>query len=144
MMEMFGKLPVEMYKGKNFNKYINNKGELRNVKNLKPFNLFEILNEKYEFSEVDALELSSFLLPMLEYTPNKRATASLCLTHSWLQETTQDYISQRISDFAFLLNSVDVKKIENFETFEISLNELEKIIETKKQQLAKVEKKQIK
>eukprot|EP01080_Neovahlkampfia_damariscottae_P000924 gene924-9833_t len=139
--ELIGKVPVEMYKGKNFNKYVNNKGELRHIKNLKPMSLFELLIEKYEFSEIDALELSGFLLPMLEYQPKKRATASLCLTHSWLQETTQDYISQRISDFAFLLNSVQVDQIENCETFESSLDELKKIIETKKSEIEKITKK---
>jgi serine/threonine-protein kinase SRPK3 len=140
MIECLGPLPTEMYKGRNFNKFLSSKGEPRNIRNLKPWNLFDRLVDEYKFSESDALEFSSFLLPMLEFTPSKRATASSSLTHSWLELAAQDYISQRISDFCFLLNSVNVKKLENLETFEIALNELEKVIEMKKEELKKLEK----
>lgn len=34
---------------------------------------------------VQAQGLSSFLLPMLEYAPDKRATAEVMLKHPWLQ-----------------------------------------------------------
>lgn len=40
--------------------------------------------EKYRFKELEAQELSDFLLPMLEWDPQKRATAQEMLLHPWL------------------------------------------------------------
>jgi len=37
------------------------------------------------FADEQAQGLSSFLLPMLEYAPDKRATAADMLRHPWLQ-----------------------------------------------------------
>ena len=42
--------------------------------------------QKYEWSQKDAQELSDFLTPMLNYVPEKRATAAQCLKHPWLQQ----------------------------------------------------------
>jgi serine/threonine-protein kinase SRPK3 len=42
----------------------------------------------YGWNERDALEFEAFLLPMLEYLPEKRAKARTCLQHQWL--TTSD------------------------------------------------------
>lgn len=51
---------------------------------LKPWGLVEVLTEKYEWSVEQANEFSSFLKPMLEYDPVKRATAADCLKHPWI------------------------------------------------------------
>lgn len=40
--------------------------------------------EKYRFKEVEAQDLTDFLLPMLEWDPQKRATAQQMLSHPWL------------------------------------------------------------
>ena len=48
--------------------------------------LESVLVEKYEWSEEDAEELSSFLLPMLDYVQENRATAAQCLEHPWLSD----------------------------------------------------------
>ena len=61
-------------------------GELRHITKLKPWGLFEVLVEKYQWDERDAIELADFLLPMLEFDPEKRATAEECLQHPWLAE----------------------------------------------------------
>ena len=37
------------------------------------------------WSEEDAAQFTSFLTPMLNYLPEKRATAAECLKHEWLQ-----------------------------------------------------------
>lgn len=40
--------------------------------------------EKYEFSEQDASELTEFLVPILDFVPEKRPTAAQCLLHPWI------------------------------------------------------------
>ena len=59
-------------------------GELRHITKLKPWSLYDVLVEKYEWDPKDAAELSSFLVPMLDFDPDKRATAAQCLQHPWL------------------------------------------------------------
>lgn len=51
-------------------------GELRNIRSLKPWGLVDVLVEKYKWDEISAQEFADFLLPMLEYDPEKRATVS--------------------------------------------------------------------
>ena len=59
-------------------------GELRHITQLKPWSLLEVLLEKYEWPMKDAQELSDFLVPMLDYHTDRRATAEDCLKHPWL------------------------------------------------------------
>lgn len=54
---------------------------------LKPWGLVEVLTEKYEWNVDQANEFASFLKPMLQYDPAKRATAAECLTHSFLKSS---------------------------------------------------------
>lgn len=59
-------------------------GQLRHISKLKPWSLFEILLDKYEWRREEALQFSSFLLTMLELLPEERATAAQCLKHPWI------------------------------------------------------------
>lgn len=59
-------------------------GELKNIHTLKPWGLYEVLIEKYDWEPSEAQEFTDFLIPMLDYDPQKRAKASDCLLHSWL------------------------------------------------------------
>ena len=43
--------------------------------------------EKYRFKELEAQALTDFLMPMLEWDPQKRATAQQMLSHPWLKMT---------------------------------------------------------
>jgi len=61
-------------------------GELRHINKLKPWPLVDVLMEKYEWPVEEAFAFANFLLPMLEYDPRNRATASDCLKHPWLQD----------------------------------------------------------
>uniref|UniRef100_A0A673GQS4 non-specific serine/threonine protein kinase n=1 Tax=Sinocyclocheilus rhinocerous TaxID=307959 RepID=A0A673GQS4_9TELE len=58
--------------------------ELRHISNLKPWGLFEVLLEKYEWPLDQAAQFSDFLLTMLESIPENRATAAECLQHPWI------------------------------------------------------------
>uniref|UniRef100_A0A2I3GKH7 non-specific serine/threonine protein kinase n=1 Tax=Nomascus leucogenys TaxID=61853 RepID=A0A2I3GKH7_NOMLE len=58
--------------------------QLRHIHNLKHWGLYEVLMEKYEWPLEQATQFSAFLLPMMEYIPEKRASAADCLQHPWL------------------------------------------------------------
>lgn len=40
--------------------------------------------EKYEWNPIDAKEFADFLVPMLNFNPSVRASATDCLKHPWL------------------------------------------------------------
>lgn len=48
--------------------------------------LYDVLREKYEWSEKDAMDFSAFLIPMLDFNTTRRATAAQCLDHAWLKD----------------------------------------------------------
>ena len=60
---------------------------LRHITQLKPWALYEVLREKYEWPHQKALAFQDFLLPMLEFDPKKRASAADCLRHVWMTST---------------------------------------------------------
>ncbi|EDX15562.1 GD15416 [Drosophila simulans] len=86
IIELLGPIPRNIllngtYAAKSFTRSC----ELRNISGLKPWGLMDVLLEKYEWSQKDAASFASFLKPMLELDPNKRATAAECLQHPWLR-----------------------------------------------------------
>lgn len=40
--------------------------------------------DKYNFSEQDTKDMVDFLVPILDFVPEKRPTAAQCLSHPWL------------------------------------------------------------
>jgi len=46
----------------------------------------EVLTEKYDWSAEDAELFASFLIPMLDYDTDRRATAGVCLQHPFLKD----------------------------------------------------------
>ena len=60
-------------------------GELRHITKLKPWPLFDVLTEKYEWDAEVAKSFSDWLMPMLCFDPNERATAEDCLKHPFLE-----------------------------------------------------------
>ncbi len=75
----------------------NRKGELRHIHKLRFWALGDVLHEKYRLPKETAVEIASFILPMIDLNPENRATAQVCLQHSWLSD-------------------VDLKEIANGET----------------------------
>lgn len=85
MVETLGFFPKSFaLSGVNSKKYFSLKGELRRIKQLRIWPLKNVLLEKYRIKEEEAASLASFLLPMLVYEPEKRATAEEMLSHRWL------------------------------------------------------------
>ncbi|XP_041639111.1 SRSF protein kinase 1b isoform X2 [Cheilinus undulatus] len=85
IIELLGKVPRKLIlAGKYTKEFFTKKGDLRHITKLKPWGLFDVLVEKYEWSKEEAHTFSSFLLPMLDLVPERRATAAQCLSHPWL------------------------------------------------------------
>lgn len=93
-IELLGKMPKKFaLSGKNSNKYFTKTGELRRIRGLQYFYLKDVLNKKYKIKYNEAKALADFLLPMLEYYPEKRASARQMLEHPWLKmEPNFDYL----------------------------------------------------
>lgn len=60
-------------------------GELKHIHKLKFWPMHSVLQDKYLITEAEAKLLESFLQPMLNLNPDKRATARDMLDHEWLQ-----------------------------------------------------------
>ncbi|KXZ45785.1 hypothetical protein GPECTOR_50g578 [Gonium pectorale] len=97
-IELLGRMPrkpilmlgFQVYeKGKHAREYFNRNGELRHIKKLRFWPLDRVLVEKYKLSEDEAAGLASFLLPMLRFVPEERATAAELLNHPWLRGELQ-------------------------------------------------------
>lgn len=86
IVELLGPIPKHIALSGKFSKdYFNRKGELHHINNLRPWNLFSVLTQKYSWSDENARNFSDFLTPMLNFDTKKRATALDCLNHNWIQ-----------------------------------------------------------
>lgn len=85
MMELLGPMPKSMaLGGVKYRKMFDRAGQLRRIKGLNYWPLHKVLHEKYKMKEADARAFADFLLPMLEWDPEKRASAQDMLNHPWL------------------------------------------------------------
>ncbi|XP_032893016.1 SRSF protein kinase 3-like isoform X2 [Amblyraja radiata] len=85
IIELLGRIPLKCaLSGKYSKDFFNPQGELRHIKTLRPWGLYDVLIEKYDFPLNEAAIFSDFLQQMLSFAPEKRATAEQCLQHPWL------------------------------------------------------------
>lgn len=76
MMELLGRMPKNLaLSGKHSKKFFNSSGHLRRISGLNFWPLKKVLVEKYRIKEEEAKSLADFLLPMLTWNHNTRATA---------------------------------------------------------------------
>jgi len=86
MQELLGRMPKGIAMGGHYSlELFNRKGELRNIRRLKFWDLTSVLVDKYRMHIDQAAALNDFLVPMLEFDTAKRATAAHLLSHPWLQ-----------------------------------------------------------
>lgn len=86
IIELLGPIPKKIILSGTLSHFVfNKKGELRHITGLKPWGLDEVLMQKYEWSVEEATQFADFLRPMLEFDPDRRATAAQCLDHPWLK-----------------------------------------------------------
>ncbi|PIA43446.1 hypothetical protein AQUCO_01900087v1 [Aquilegia coerulea] len=85
MMELLGMMPRKIALGGRYSRdFFNRYGDLRHIRRLRFWPLNKVLIEKYEFSEQDANDMADFLVPILDFVPEKRPTAAQCLLHPWI------------------------------------------------------------
>lgn len=70
-------------------------GNLRNITKLKPWDLYSVFVDKYNWNSLMAREITDFLEPMLCYDANLRASAA-----QWLVVKT---ISERFVNFTHFI-----------------------------------------
>ena len=76
-------------------------GELKHIHKLKFWPMHSVLQDKYLIPESEAKLLESFLPPMLNLNPDKRAAAHEMLEHEWLrgvvvQGEIESHVMQRV------------------------------------------------
>ncbi|KAI9043240.1 serine/threonine-protein kinase [Aspergillus affinis] len=88
IIELLGPFPKSLcLSGKWSQEIFNRKGELRNIHRLRHWALPDVLREKYHFTVEQAMQISEFLLPMLEVSPERRANAGGMSSHVWTKDT---------------------------------------------------------
>jgi len=87
IIELAGPIPRGIAtSGKYSKEFFRKNGELRNITKLKPWPLYEVLTDKYEWDEKIATEFAAWLLPMLHFDPTERASALDCINHPFLAD----------------------------------------------------------
>ncbi|XP_010520395.1 PREDICTED: serine/threonine-protein kinase SRPK-like isoform X2 [Tarenaya hassleriana] len=85
MVELLGMMSRKTALGGRYSQdFFNRYGELRHTRRLRFWPLDKVLKEKYNFSEQDANAMADFIVPILDFLPEKRPTATQCLTHPWI------------------------------------------------------------
>jgi len=85
-IELIGPIPKKIALGGKWSREtFDKKGSLKHISKLKFWPLSEVLHEKYEVSTEDAGPLAAFLMRMLVFDPEERATAADALDDPWLQ-----------------------------------------------------------
>ncbi|WOK99188.1 serine/threonine-protein kinase SRPK-like isoform X1 [Canna indica] len=90
MMELLGMMPRKVALGGRYSRdFFNRYGDLRHIRRLRFWPLNKVLMEKYEFTEQDANDMVDFLVPTLDFVPEKRPTACQLLQHPWMDAGPQ-------------------------------------------------------
>ncbi|KAK6101431.1 Protein kinase domain family protein [Brugia pahangi] len=86
IIELLGTISPRVYKkGAHWREFFDKHGRLLHIHQLKPWSLVEVLTQKYDWPIESAGQFASFLIPMLAFDQEERATARQCLRHDWLK-----------------------------------------------------------
>lgn len=135
MMELLGMMPRKIALGGRYSReFFNRHGELRHIRRLRFWPLNKVLTEKYNFTEQDANAMADFLVPLLDFVPEKRPTAAQCLSHPWitsgphLREPAIPLVQQQTTDGNITGNKRENSEREAMEAAvgNIAINEVSK------------------
>ncbi|CAN4118145.1 unnamed protein product [Withania somnifera] len=128
MMELLGTMPRKIALGGRYSReFFNRHGDLRHIRRLRFWPLDKVLIEKYEFSEKDAKDMADFLIPILDYDPEKRPTAAQCLLHPWINadpNSLEPLVSHAQSKAADTVNSEFKREKEKKEAMEVRMGNM--------------------
>uniref|UniRef100_A0A915AIS0 non-specific serine/threonine protein kinase n=1 Tax=Parascaris univalens TaxID=6257 RepID=A0A915AIS0_PARUN len=86
IIELLGPIHPNVFrKGAHWREFFHKSGRLLHITQLKPWSLVEVLTQKYDWPVESAGQFASFLIPMLAFDQDERATAGQCLKHDWLK-----------------------------------------------------------
>jgi len=125
-IQTLGKMPKNFAKrGEYYNKFFTKEGKMRRIKEIKYIPLKEIFVKKYHFKENEAQALTDFLLPMLEFYPERRASARELLRHPWLSmPPNYDYLMSEADIFKMTMkeNLLGINKEDEIKDPKMELN----------------------
>ncbi|KAM6470135.1 SRSF protein kinase 3-like isoform 1-T2 [Liasis olivaceus] len=85
IIELLGKIPPKIaLLWKQTSTFFSRQGALLRMSWISFYDLYHILIDKYSWPKPQATLFTCFLLPMLDYVPERRARADKCLQHPWL------------------------------------------------------------
>ena len=108
-VELLGKMPKSYaLSGEYSKKYFEKNGEIKKLRPISYMPLKELLMKKYYIKENEANALTDFLMPMLEYYPEKRASAQKMLEHPWLKMP---------ENYNYLMTDIQIEKMNLIESY---------------------------
>ena len=111
MVELLGPMPKNFaLSGKNSRRFFDSTGHLRRIRGLNYWPLHRVLNEKYRFREEESKLLADFLLCMLTWYPDKRATAQEMLDHPWLKMARNDDYRMHDEEYEKMMTQIKTKE----------------------------------
>ncbi|KAK4815333.1 hypothetical protein QYF61_026238 [Mycteria americana] len=85
IIELLGRIPPQIaFSWNKSTKFFSRPGALLRISRLSPRSLHSILLDRHNWTKHQVTPFTSFLLPALQYAPERRATAAQCLQHAWL------------------------------------------------------------
>ncbi|KAM6300831.1 SRSF protein kinase 3-like [Aegotheles albertisi] len=85
IIELLGRIPPQVaFSWNKSTKFFSRPGALLRLSRLCPRSLHSVLREGHNWTRQTATPFASFLLPALQFAPQRRATAAQCLRHGWL------------------------------------------------------------
>jgi len=120
MVELLGPMPRNFaFESKNFERFLNKKGRFKRIHDLKYWPLKDVLIEKYRFKEQEAQGLADFLMPMISWYPERRASAKEMINHYWLDMPDDEETKMNEKEYrSYLLKT---KKAQDPETSDIPI-----------------------
>jgi serine/threonine-protein kinase SRPK3 len=124
MMELLGRMPQNLaLSGKNSRKFFDSRGNLRRINGLSYWPLRKVLTDKYHMRETEANALSDFLMPMLRWRHDGRATAEQMLKHPWLSMPANYNTKYTQKEFGIIKLKKEMKYGADYATADLLLDD---------------------